>query len=144
MSRVVALLLIPLCLLGQPMPHAHSVAEHDQRSKHDGRAHIHLGHSHHHGHHAHGDHHHHGDEAPLQSVSELPEHDADAIFLGDFHASGSLKKVDVPQCPLMTALLWSWLTPILVDVDQHSSYVLSPPDPLGGTPVYLKTTSLRI
>lgn len=146
MSRVIALLLIPLCLLGQPMPHAH--ADRSGKDDHDARTHIHVGHVHpghcHHHSHGGGHHHHHDAEPGLPGLSDLPDHDADAVFLGDFRSGGSLRKVAVPQWNLDHAAVWTRMVPIIADRNACCRYVLEPPDPSGGTPLYLQATSLLI
>lgn len=143
MSRVVAFLLIPLCLMGQPMPHAHAGLA--GKDHHDGRNHVHLGHRHHHSHGAgHRHHHHHDDDARPQGCSELPDHDADAVFLGDLSAGDPLKRVAAPQWDLVIDVSRALLVPLIAVDRVRCRYVVDPPDPSSGTPVYLQTASLRI
>jgi len=51
MKRLVSLLLIPMFMLGQPLPHSHAGAGVDQPDDHAARPHVHLAQQdHHHGH----------------------------------------------------------------------------------------------
>lgn len=143
MSRLVALLLIPLCLLGQPMPHSHAGSRSDEPGDHSSRPHVHLGHHHSHSH-SRGHQHHHEDESPAEtSVFAGTDHDGDAIYLGDFRASGSLKTVSAPSAMLFIAAIWhSWMP--AAPAITVCRYIAAPPDSSAGMPVYLQATSLRI
>lgn len=149
MSRLVSLLLIPLCLLGQPMPHAHSGSDANTPKDHDARPHVHIGggHSHSHGkahHHGAAAGHHHDDDGPVQNaVSSLADHESDALYLSDFRADGSLKKVQSPTDAIPLSVVWELVWPV-VQSESPCWNVMQPPDPFGGMPVYLRTASLRI
>lgn len=82
MNRLLALLTIPLLVVGNSFSHTHSVI--DAPSNHAERPHVHVAASHHpHSEH----HHHHGEEGADSDQSEqptpepLPDHDSDAIYL---------------------------------------------------------------
>lgn len=90
MNRLIAILLMPLFVVGNSLAHSHSTAGH--QSPGGGRAHFHVGSAPHHGHHHHdshehanhdhdhADHDHERDEsksAPLAPV----KHDSDAVYV---------------------------------------------------------------
>ena len=144
MSRLVALLLIPLCLLGQAMPHSHAGSRSGEPEDHGDRPHVHLGHHHGHSHECDHRHHHDDEECPAGNrVCSGTDHDSDAVYLGDFLASVSLKTVSAPAAASIVAALWSTCVPVVPAVTV-CRYLAAPPDPSGGLPVYLRTTSLRI
>jgi hypothetical protein len=149
MSRLMSLLLIPLCLLGQPMPHAHHGSDVSTPKGHDTRPHVHIGgghsHSHEKGHHhgvAAG--HHHDDEGRAQTaVSSLADHENDALYFSDFPADGSLKRGQLPTDSIPLLVVWELIWPSVQD-EWPCWLVMHPPDLFGGLPVYLRTASLRI
>jgi hypothetical protein len=146
MNRVLSLLLIPLFVLGQCLPHSHAgsgVAEPDDHAL---RPHLHLhGHAHD-GVHAHDDHHQHASEDDSASqdalLSPAAEHDSDAVYLAasshsltrasgtiglEFHSADWVAFSD----PLPVNLRPGWRTS-------------DPPDRYRTLPIYLLTASLRL
>jgi hypothetical protein len=95
MHRLVAILLIPIFVVGNSFAHSHGSAAHSPASHQ--RAHIHVGgddhhehghaaHGHDHGHKRHGEHHPHEDEHESNGAQQEPiappvDHDSDAIYL---------------------------------------------------------------
>jgi len=91
MNRLVAILLMPLFVVGNSLAHSHSTDAHQSPGK--GRAHFHVGsapqqghHNHasykhaNHNHHDHDGHHHESDEP--ESTPVVPtEHDSDAVYV---------------------------------------------------------------
>ena len=81
MNRAVSTILIPLLLVSQSLfslPHSHagpSIAEPDG---HSARPHFHF----HDAHHDHG-HHENGDDTPSSTGEQVPDHDSDAVYVGD-------------------------------------------------------------
>ena len=107
MRRFISLLLIPMFVLGQVLPHSHAGSDIVAPDEHADRPHIHLSvHHHHHGEHAehghHGtdDHEHDGDHGTPQDSST--EHDSDAIYLIDCDLAGSRSadSVELDAIPL--------------------------------------------
>ena len=138
MSRLIVILLIPLCLIGQPLPHAHGKARAGDSSDYAARPHVHL--------------HHLSLVCGLQgcrhcegadSVSASPEHDRDAIYLGDFHADGSLKKVSLVDSAILLVPAWDCLLPG-GPLAGTAARVVSTRTSLNDTPIFLLTGSLRI
>ena len=88
MNRLIAILLIPLFVVGNSLAHSHSTAAHPSPG--DGRAHFHFGSAPHHGHdhhdshehakHDHHGHHHESDEPGSAPVAPV-EHDSDAVYV---------------------------------------------------------------
>ena len=138
MSRLIVIFLIPLCLIGQPLPHAHGQARAGDSSDFAARPHVHL--------------HHLAIVCGLQgcrhcegidSVSSSPDHDRDAIYLGDFHADGLLKKVALVDSAMLLVATWDRLVPAGAPVG-ITARVVSTRAPLSDTPIFLLTGSLRI
>ncbi len=93
MNRLIAILLMPLVVVGNSLAHSHSTAA--RPSPGEGRAHFHLGSVPKHGHpnhdsHEHANHHHHGhdhdghdhESDESESAPVVPvEHDSDAVYV---------------------------------------------------------------
>lgn len=164
MKQLVSLLLIPMIVLGQAMPHSHAgtgVAESDD---HASRPHLHLsiGHSHHHDA-DHADHEHdHGtikteaDDFASSGYSLPIEHDSDAIYLAQHIASHirSVAKhhVDTGDCVFAETLDWNHRTyspKVLSSVtpDRYAATAeryAATAERYAGPPIYLLVASLRI
>lgn len=156
MRRFVSLLLIPLYLIGAPMPHSHCGTGVVEPNNHATQPHLHLagGHDHSHSHSAsHGHQHsaaldHHDDEdsgstGSEPSVTPRTDHDADALYLTDQTSDGRRHVVEPPTGAFA-------LQAIVVDDDRlgrqkaHFKWAWPPPDADGGLPIYLRISSLRI
>lgn len=139
MFRFVAYLLLPLCLLGQPMPHWHA---HGQPAGHDARPHFHLpggnaGHDDHmdgHGRAGNGE----------TACSSVPDHDHDAVFLSGVTSDGTVAKPLMPPGLFLADTLW--IRPELVRNERAGlpHPPLHPPDAYGGIPAIVQTMALRI
>lgn len=86
MNRLIALILILLSMVIQPIPHVHASGSAVEQQKHDPHSHVHFavlwgGHSHDHEHA-----HHHGERSQPPASEECP-HDADAVFVGEHTAT---------------------------------------------------------
>ncbi len=138
MSRLIVILLIPLCLIGQPLPHAHGQARAGDSAEYAARPHVHF----------------HQlslvcgldgcpDHGGTNSVSTTSEHDQDAIYLGDFRADGSLKKVSLVDSAILLAAAWDRHMPS-GQLAGTLAQVVSTRAPLSDTPIFLLTGSLRI
>lgn len=146
MDRVLSFLVITLSLIGQPLPHWHPESQVTGSGSHDSRPHVHLGSA---GGHSHDEESSHLAESPVtggrspESVNRLPEHDADAIFFGDFRATGAVQKVFVPCCWIAVVFL---SREPLIRTSNRAYYVLVSALPNGwdGTPLFLRPASLRI
>ncbi|WP_156514396.1 hypothetical protein [Planctomyces sp. SH-PL14] len=55
-----------------------------------------------------------------------------------------MKRVAVPQWDLAVDMAWAPLVPVFAVERLCCRYIADPPDPSGGTPIYLQTASLRI
>lgn len=81
MNRAVSLILIPLLLVSQSLfsvPHSHAGSSIIEPDGHAARPHVHL----HVAHHADGDHED-GDNTPSATGEQVPDHDSDAVYVGD-------------------------------------------------------------
>ena len=152
MHRFVAILLIPLFVVGNSLAHSHGSAAHQSPSQ--GRAHIHVGSAPKHGHsdesHGHSHHDHgHGDGKDYASDDSKPapveksvDHESDAVYVtaGDFMVTTSDRmSIEVGSC---------------ADVETYEGYFsgIRPPSrldhpPLDTTtelPLYLLHAALRL
>jgi hypothetical protein len=146
MHRIVSLLLIPLCLMGQFFcPHSHVGTVVDEPIEHSSRPHVHLSASYdHQRHHQVADHCHDGEDpvAP-ETASPLTDHDRDALYLADSTCDSRIlvvrQMVDFPPA----SGVWSAVptpTPQCASIEG----IFNPLDPYGGLPIYLRIASLRI
>lgn len=142
MGRVLRFLVITLTLTGQPLPHAHAGSRGPLECDEHLRPHFHLGGSHTHDERAAP---HDGtsrrQETPAWSA-QGPDHDCDAIFVGEFRASRALQKVFMPfslivALPLEVPAFTAGLT-------ARYELQIGPANSWSGTPLFLRTTSLRI
>ncbi|WP_146516491.1 hypothetical protein [Rubripirellula amarantea] len=149
LARILSLLLIPLFVLGQSLPHSHLGSGIGTPSDHANRPHVHLGGGH--SHHDDGDHHHDHDETGVDDLAcsatgfalSLPhQHDSDAVYLasasiavGRSAAAPSTDAVSVDAC---------------LSIESARPHVpMSSPRNVsarryGGLPIYLLTASLRL
>lgn len=153
MHRLLSLLLIPTCLMGQLFcPHSHVGTGVAEPQGHAVRPHIHLsgGHDHCHGrpHRHHSDqgieHSHHAAEAAVpESASPLTDHDQDALYFTchtcDSRIVVAKQTLDFPPAVGLGKSagklgLQQW------SIADH----FDPPDEHGGLPLYLRISSLRI
>jgi hypothetical protein len=107
MRRVIALLLIPMCLIGQGMPHSHAGTGVCEPDGHAARPHVHLhcGHDHQEAVEAHGhdhadaaDHDHHqatmaSERTQAPVFAPVADHDSDAFYLGNVVPSVGRKQI---------------------------------------------------
>lgn len=157
MHRLVAILLIPIFVVGNSLAHSHGQPAHS--SQEHGRAHFHVGntshhdashesHDHSHGHSHHGHHQHSHDKDPdcgdSNSVPvEAPvDHDSDAIYL--IPAELALNPSDRASLqldaePLILTTDWSFVD--MQEKIQPPQLDQSPPSKL---PIYLLNAALRI
>jgi hypothetical protein len=151
-NRLLSLLLIPMFVLGQMMPHSHAGSGMVEPDDHASRPHVHLSvdHSHHHGDdHDHADGEHNDDAVNNEADSHgntgysLPrEHDADAIYLGHSIAlvarSAAPHPVDFSDC--------GWAEEYQRDPRASLPEILrsTAPERYGGLPIYLLVASLRL
>jgi hypothetical protein len=152
MNRFVSLLLIPIFMLGQGLPHSHAGTGVLEPDDHASRPHVHLsvGHSHHHGDdHDHADHEHNDDTVTSEANSHgntsysLPrEHDDDAIYVGQNIAS--VARSTAPFSVDFGDFGYA-------DEYQREQLAFSPkilrlssPDRYAGLPIYLLVASLRL
>ena len=103
MRWFVSLLLIPMCLLGNPLPHAHCGSGASGPADHAARPHIHLLGGHHPFHspmaqHRHGQAGHNHDQPPSQASTVCPmgDHEADAFYLADWSTSLRSTAIELP------------------------------------------------
>ena len=151
MRSLISLLLIPLFVLGQPLPHSHAWTGVEQPSDHAARPHVHLpgGHSHH-PNQVEASHHHDGKADHSDSVDKVRTgfscppicHDTNAIYLAA--ATGSASRVVVTeQVDLACA-------EVIVDclferaVQPKPGGWIAPPERFADVPIYLRVASLRI
>ena len=150
MSRLISLLLIPLIVLGQGLPHAHAEDGMCVPSDHGSRPHIHWDLGHHHDCHDHDDCGEHGPEStndhedPDLASSPPSDHDSTAIYL----ASGTFCLVRVDDSPDLGSLIVYTLaaSPLVTD-GLHWSSTHAPraaPNRLAKLPIYLAIASLRL
>lgn len=153
MHRLVSLLLIPLCLMGQFFcPHSHHGTGVAEPSGHSARPHIHLsgGHDHHHGHphrhHSHGesdDADHPAESTVPESASPLTDHDRDALYLVNSSCDSRLSAVRVIVDFSPASGFWAFAPmPLLSPLSTAGAF--DPPDRYGGLALYLRVSSLRI
>lgn len=155
MHRFVSLLLIPVFVLGQPLPHSHAGMNGGESEGHSQRPHFHLSVDHHHGHTGEGHHHHHhhhpheqGDPSELHAeltfsnVFSIPvDHDSDAVYLADTDWTVS-RTVSVPV--VNATIFWIRTVRPIVTNTRADCRQCHPPDRDAGLPVYLLTASLRL
>jgi hypothetical protein len=162
MNRVVALLLIPIFMLGQAWPHSHAGMTGIDSDEHASRPHIHFSTSSHHE----DDHHHssdnHGHAAGAhqhcdgtqyethcghqvadthRNVAPLIDHDSDAVY---FAAGTSItpRNLSLPEVEQAADLCWS--NPTSVESARWRSATEDPPERYVWSPIYLLTLSLRL
>jgi hypothetical protein len=114
MHQLLAILLMPVFVVGNSLAHSHSTATH--RSASESRTHFHVGSAQEHGHHHHGshqhvkhDHHghdHHGHDHATDSPETTPvapvEHDSDAVYIdvSDFvYTAFDRHPIEIEACP---------------------------------------------
>jgi hypothetical protein len=145
MNRLISLLLIPLFMLGQPLPHSHAGTGIIEPDGHSIRPHIHVagGHSH-----DTSDHHHvHAGQSAADGVvvavaeTAPTDHNSDAIYLVDGKWTAS--RTVVVSKIVFAELAWTSLAPVNREVD-HACRFSDPPDRYAGLPIYLLTASLRL
>lgn len=147
MVRLLTLLLIPILLIGRPIPHSHSGSGIVEPHDHDGQTHVHLhsvDHSTHHAVHFHGptvldDKPANFDDLKLWPVDE---HDADAIYLP---AGSSLKFSGASSPNTDIKIVASWEVVLKSSVERECRLQRWHPPDLGSRlPIYLLTASLRL
>ncbi len=152
MQKLVSLLLIPLCLMGQFFcPHSHHGTGVAEPSGHSARPHIHLsggpdhrhGHTHHHHGHRDSDADHAAEPTDHESATPLTDHDRDALYFScpacDSRIVVAKQTLEFPPA----AALWS---SDCASIQPHQSLAahFDPPDESWGLPLYLRISSLRI
>lgn len=160
MRRVISLLLMPFCLIGQGVPHTHWGTGVCEPHDHASRSHVHLHgavqDNHSHGHHAHhhganiAAHHHDDDDAEtlptLPAFTTIADHDADAFYVnGNTPTNGRRPADQIASTDDLAASVFSHtrLT------DPHCArlgrcFGVAPPGSAGHLPLYLANASLRI
>ncbi|TWT97254.1 hypothetical protein [Neorhodopirellula pilleata] len=151
MNRLFSILLIPLFVLGQALPHSHAGSGMVEQDDHAGRPHVHLssGHSHDQGHQD-GDEHGHdhqddkaSDDSPRTGVLSVPvNHDSDAIYVGQSNITlGRASAVS----QLNFANICTFVE-VFTDRPDRRSLLGSNqmPDRSAGLPIYLLVASLRL
>ena len=147
MRRLISLLLIPMFVLGQALPHSHAESGIIAPDKHGERPHVHVS-VHHHQHHG-NEHGHHlpspEDESSKQEShhDSTTDHESDAVYLVDCDLAGdrSADSLDLNSLPLG----WSIVDLTSDTVSGEYLEACDPPDkPPGALPVYLLTASLRL
>lgn len=146
MGRFLTLLLIPLLLLGRPVPHSHAGSGIVSPDGHDLRPHVHLHsdhHGHHHGHHSHDRSSHKTDDKDRKvELVPVADHDANAVYfsLGTVPVSKQSGSSLVQTLELIAFNP----TPELL-AEQECRYLRwHPPDFTAKLPIYLLTASLRL
>ena len=151
MNRFLSVLLIPLFVLGQALPHSHAGSGMVEPVDHAARPHLHLflGHSPDHTHHDDGDHDRdHGeqvdsvDSTSVHFLSTHDDHDSDAVYLvkSDTSLSRSLS-VERAGCPIafdFVELCFDWPKGLAF------GFANLLPDRPAGLPIYLLVGSLRL
>ena len=149
MRCTISLILIPFCLLGQPMPHSHFGLSTAESKGHSERPHIHVcgGHRHDHGSngHTHTHHSHPRSESPLIPTDRghEPDHDHDAVYLSNCIYDARFPVVQRTSDAI--TLIGMWIT--TSDLGQlriSCDCAIDHRDPYGGVPLYLSIASLRI
>lgn len=146
MHRLITLLLIPIFLLGRPMPHSHAGTGIAEPNGHNLRPHIHL-HSDHHWHdHDHQSHDRSSDKAGEQEHSVdlllVAEHDADAVyFVSETCSEWKQSGASIVQTLGVTSFN---VVPARRPERECRYHQWHPPDFSGELPIYLLTASLRL
>lgn len=164
MRQLISLLLIPLAMLGQCLPHSHLGSGAHSLDDHSPRPHIHLSGGHQHAS-PDGDHHHDGlvddgehhndidaanfelpqlvqtDRAPF-SVSVPADHDSDAIYFAD--QSCAVKLTDSVPHDDSLDFGWSKSTPFVLGNARIHNRISHPPDRFASLPIFLKVSSLLL
>ncbi|TWT78960.1 hypothetical protein CA13_03570 [Planctomycetes bacterium CA13] len=152
MNRFVSLLLLPMFMLGQTLPHSHAGSNVREPDDHSLRPHVHITHSHHdhHGGHEHG-HQHDAEEFSVGGFGDLSpfaNHDDDAVYFATSAVSTNRVLVASQSDWLRMLALSppSALSPSIVTVSDLCccSRISDPPDRYSALPVYLLTASLRL
>lgn len=152
MRRFVSLLLIPMFVLGQALPHSHAGTGVGVPGDHSHRPHVHLGvdehhHCDHHGHHHDdADEHGHpsqGDVAGAPNGLSIPlDHDSDAVYLPA--TDWTLNRVVSLQFDVTSTFVSIDGCPGLLTSQSTSLVAAHPPDRSSPLPIYLLTASLRL
>ena len=161
MRSFISLLLIPLVMLGQPLPHSHAGTNVVETSDHASRPHLHVasGHApHKHADHNHtnhsqrnsshwdGEHHHqHANSSVANTVAALSqstEHDADAVY-------GAGTSCTVKRTPIRSDLSFvvidrELVVPLAMNDASPYSRTSDPPDRYAKLPLFLLIASLRL
>jgi hypothetical protein len=160
MRRVIALLLIPMCLFGQGMPHSHAGTGVCEPEGHAARPHVHLhcGHDHdevvaaHDHHHADAANHDHlqvrvtSERTNAPAFAPIADHDADAFYLGNVVPSVGCKQT------VNSRNEGQWFASDTGNQGFFASLVpgrgefsgVAPPGFVTELPILLRTASLRI
>lgn len=153
MNRLLSILLIPLFVLGQSLPHSHAGSGVVEPDDHAGRPHVHLsaGQGNHHEHNV-SDGHGHGhdlqdekasDDSPLTGSLSVPvDHDSDAIYVAQ--SNSTLGRANVVS-PLSFAIICTFVKVFPDRLDRpslHCSNQIS--DWSVGLPIYLLVASLLL
>ncbi|QDT07103.1 hypothetical protein K227x_55280 [Rubripirellula lacrimiformis] len=157
MNRLIAILLIPMFMLGHTLPHTHADGGASSSGDHAVRPHLHLGHSNPqhaapHGHHGDHGHAHRPTQHESTSIdSNLPtgtgwvqqgsDHDSDAVYLSS-----------LPAIRAIAADATSTACPIARSTDPHcpsprrsnQRVQQAPPQRSASLPIYLLTLSIRL
>lgn len=167
MRTLISIVLIPLCMLGQCLPHSHTGVSAHSLDDHSSRPHVHLSGGHHHGpnddHHPHDgpvnleqEHHHsafgddeidqpclvQSDSKPCAVIAVPADHDSDAIYFADpsyaVKLAGSVPKVDA-----LDLACGSFSPRVLGGAGVHKR-VGHPPDRFASLPIFLTVSSLLL
>ena len=151
MPRIVPLLLIPMLVLGQALPHSHAGTDVVEPNGHSLRPHIHLSSDHHHDHDDDDhEHHHAGDQSEsehsqptaIATLSVPIDHDSDAFYVADADWTAG-RSVGTTQVDSATAV-WTSLAPSVNRDSRPGCRCDDPADRYAGLPIYLLTASLRL
>ncbi|TWU46572.1 hypothetical protein [Rubripirellula reticaptiva] len=153
MNRLVSLLLIPMFMLGQPLPHSHAGACVDQADDHASRPHVHFAqHDHHHGH-SHAEREsetdYHRDDSGVADAADdiaaifgMNGHDDDAFYLANSTPSHHRLSIGGEQ---------NHFAVVPFNVPEHlgcrpmsGPQILVPLQRRSSLPIYLLTASLRL
>jgi hypothetical protein len=158
MGRIVSLLLIPMFMLGQALPHSHAGSGVAEPECHSRRPHVHLDFDHHHAsdgddhdhHHASDDHGHHhsgqqGDTSDTDSSAafSIPlDHDSGAVYFTqtDWTTTRTVASLKVDS----SDLLWTSIASLFVCDPRMRNRLSDPPDRYWPRPIYLLTASFRL
>ena len=146
MCKFVSLLLIPLIVLGQSLPHSHTGTGVAEPNGHSQRPHVHF-HSHDHLAKAHTHHNHKPSSKDKKSrhcelVAPLADHDSDAIYL-----SATTKLIRTYPSIVIDFLVADSAAYPIIEVfcrDQCLYRSADPPDKHSGLPFYLLNSSLLL